>query len=42
MQEVGGTCSKHGVREKCLQSFGWEASREEATGKTYEYLGGEH
>jgi hypothetical protein len=31
---VGGTCSMHGGWVRCLQGFGWEARREEATGKT--------
>jgi hypothetical protein len=31
---VGGTCSTHGVGERCLQVFGWEARRQETTGKT--------
>jgi hypothetical protein len=25
--EVGGTCSTHGVGESCLQGFSWEARR---------------
>jgi hypothetical protein len=32
--EVGGTCGTHGGGVRCLQSFGWEARREETTGKT--------
>jgi hypothetical protein len=31
---VGGTCGTHGGGERCLQGFGWEARREETTGKT--------
>jgi hypothetical protein len=31
--EVGGTCSTYGGREKCLQDFGSEARREETTGR---------
>jgi hypothetical protein len=31
---VGGTCSTHGGGERCLQGFGWEAQREDTTGKT--------
>jgi len=23
---VGGTCCTHGVGERCLQGFGWEAT----------------
>jgi hypothetical protein len=32
--EVGGTCGTHGGRERCLQSFDWEARRKETTVKT--------
>jgi hypothetical protein len=32
--EVGGSCGTHGGGERCLQGFGWEARREETTGKT--------
>jgi hypothetical protein len=32
--EIGGTRSTHGEGEECLQGFGWEARREETTGKT--------
>jgi hypothetical protein len=31
---VGGTCGTHGGRERCLEDFGWEARRQETTGKT--------
>jgi hypothetical protein len=31
---MGGTCGTHGGGERCLQDFGWEALREEITGKT--------
>jgi hypothetical protein len=31
---VGGTCGMHGGGERCLESYGWEARREEGTGKT--------
>jgi hypothetical protein len=31
---VGGTCDTHGGGESCLQGFGWEARRQETTGKT--------
>jgi hypothetical protein len=31
---VGGTSSTPGGGERCLQGFGWEAGREETTGKT--------
>jgi hypothetical protein len=31
---VGGTRGTHGGGERCLQRFGWEALREETTGKT--------
>jgi hypothetical protein len=31
---VGGTCGTHGGGEKCLRSLGWEARKEETTGKT--------
>jgi hypothetical protein len=31
---VGGTCGAHGGGERCLQNMGWEARREETTGKT--------
>jgi hypothetical protein len=31
---VDGTCGTHGGRERCLQGLGWEARREETTGKT--------
>jgi hypothetical protein len=31
---LGGTCGTHGGGERCLQDFGWEARREETTGKT--------
>jgi hypothetical protein len=30
---VGGTCGTHGGVERCLQGFGWEALREETTGR---------
>jgi len=30
---VGGTCGTHGGGERCLRGFGWEARREETTGK---------
>jgi hypothetical protein len=29
-----------GGGERCLQVLGWEARREETTGKTYPYIGG--
>jgi hypothetical protein len=32
--EMGGTCNTHGGGERCLQEFGFEARREETTGKT--------
>jgi hypothetical protein len=32
--EVGRTCGTHGGGERFLQDFGWEARREETTGKT--------
>jgi hypothetical protein len=32
--EVGRTCGTHGRGERCLQYFGWEARRQETTGKT--------
>jgi len=32
--KVGGTCGTHGGGERCLQGFGWEARRQETTGKT--------
>jgi hypothetical protein len=32
--EVGWTCGTHGGGESCLQGFGWEAQRQEITGKT--------
>jgi len=35
---VGGTCSTHGGGESCLQGFGWEALRQETTGKTYHIM----
>jgi hypothetical protein len=31
---VGGTCGTHGGGERCLEGFGWEARRQETTGKT--------
>jgi hypothetical protein len=31
---MGGTCGTHGVGERCLLGFGWEARREGTTGKT--------
>jgi len=31
---VGGTCGTQGGGERCLQGFGWEARKEETTGKT--------
>jgi hypothetical protein len=31
---VGGTCGMHRGGVRCLQGFGWEARREETTGKT--------
>jgi hypothetical protein len=31
---VGWTCGTHGGGERCFQGFGWEARREETTGKT--------
>jgi hypothetical protein len=31
---VGGTCDTHGGGVRYLQGFGWEARREETTGKT--------
>jgi hypothetical protein len=30
---VGGTCGMHGGGERCLQGFGWEAQRQETTGR---------
>jgi hypothetical protein len=32
---VGRTCGIHGDGEICLEGFGWEAQREETTGKTW-------
>jgi hypothetical protein len=32
--EVGGTCGTRGGGERCLQGFGWEARKEDTTGKT--------
>jgi hypothetical protein len=29
-----GTCGTHGGGKMCLQDFGWEARRQETTGKT--------
>jgi len=37
---VGGTCNPHGGGERCLQDFGWEARRDEATGNTMAYVVG--
>jgi hypothetical protein len=37
---MGGACSAHGGGEGCTQHFGWEAGREETTGKTYALMGG--
>jgi hypothetical protein len=34
INEVGWTCGTHGGGERCLQDFGWEARRQETTGKT--------
>jgi hypothetical protein len=31
---MGWTCDTHGGGERCLQGFGWEARRQETTGKT--------
>jgi hypothetical protein len=31
---VGGTRGTHGVGERCLQVFGWEAGRQDTIGKT--------
>jgi hypothetical protein len=31
---VGGTRGMHGEGERCSQGFGWEAQRQETTGKT--------
>jgi hypothetical protein len=31
---MGWICGTHGVVERCLQGFGWEAQRQETTGKT--------
>jgi hypothetical protein len=31
---VGGTYGIHGSGERCLQGLGWEAQKEETTGKT--------
>jgi hypothetical protein len=31
---VGGTCGTHGEGERCLQDSGWEAGKQETTGKT--------
>jgi len=31
---VGGTCGTRRGGEGCLQSFGWEARRDETIGKT--------
>jgi hypothetical protein len=30
---VGGTCGMHAGGERCLEDFGWEALRQEITGK---------
>jgi hypothetical protein len=32
--DVDGTCGTHEGGERCLQGFGWEAKREDTTGKT--------
>jgi len=39
---VGGTCGTHGGGERCLQGFGCKARREDTTGKTETYVGGQH
>jgi len=31
--EIGGTCSKHGRNEKCIQNFGQRTWREDTTWK---------
>jgi hypothetical protein len=31
---LGRTCSTHWEGERCLQGFGWEAQRDDTTGKT--------
>jgi hypothetical protein len=31
---MGWTWGMHGGGERCLQGFGWEAQRQETTGKT--------
>jgi hypothetical protein len=31
---MGWAGGAHGVSDRCIQQFGWEACREEATGKT--------
>jgi hypothetical protein len=31
---MGWTCGTYGGGERCLQGFGWEAQRQETTGKT--------
>jgi hypothetical protein len=31
---VGWKCGTHGGGERCLHGFGWEARRQEITGKT--------
>jgi hypothetical protein len=31
---VGWICDAHGLGERCLQGFGWDAQRQEITGKT--------
>jgi hypothetical protein len=33
-REEDGSCGTHEGGERCLQAFGWEARREETTGKT--------
>jgi hypothetical protein len=32
--EIGGTCSTYGCKERCVQSFGGETRRKEITWKT--------
>jgi hypothetical protein len=34
IRKKGGACSKNGRDEKCIQSFRWKTSGEEATWKT--------
>jgi hypothetical protein len=33
LDEVGWTCGTHGVGQRCLQGFGWEARKQEPLGR---------